>query len=343
MTKKARKILVLVVALVMAIAGLVALSSNREHSTYFDDEFDIVNSKIEPEYKAAPGGGAYTTDKDTWGFYRVKVSSDADSGCIFGFCVKDSKGNQVFCVTGNAFDAESVMLKFEKDEEYTEEFEVFSTKEAYEKYAKEHFDDDEEIGDIPENFFKDGHYKVSYAIEVHERVKHAREFSLVGGFVIGLLLVLIAVTVAKNDEVQIEYDERQIAMQGKSYKYAFFAMLGYYGFWMLLEAFSISIPASKTLLIFLGVAVGIAVMLTNSIMKDAYFKLNENRKCFIGFFIFIGILNIGIGIMHILRGTFIDNGVVTASGSLNLLCGLLIGYLLALLLIKKIKDKKEED
>ena len=120
-------------------------------------------------------------------------------------------------------------------------------------------------------------------------------------------------------------------------------MLGYYGFWTLLEAFSIEIPLSKTLLIFLGVAVGVAVMLTNSIMKDAYFKLNENRKCFIAFFIFIGIFNIGIGIVHIVRGTFIDNGVVTASGSLNLLCGLLIGYLLVLLLIKKIKDKKEED
>lgn len=342
MTKKARKILVLVVALVMAIAGVVALSYSREHSSYFEDEFDIVDSKVVPDYKALPGGGSFTADKDTWGYYSVTVSPDAESGVIIGFCVKDGDGNQVFCVTGNALKADSVMLKFKEGEEYTEEFEVLSSKESYEKYAKEHFDDGE-IGDVEESFFKDGHYKVTYIVEVHERVKHAREFSLVMGFIIGLLLVAIAVAVAKNDKVTVDYDERQIAMQGKSYKYAFFAMLGYYGFWMLLEAFSISIPASKTLLIFLGIAVGIAVMLTNSIMKDAYFKLNENRKCFIGFFIFIGVFNIGIGIVHILRGTFIDNGIITASGSLNLLCGLLIGYLLVLLLIKKIKDKRDEE
>ncbi len=342
MSKKARKVLALAIALVMAIAALFPLSSTRESGSYFEDEFDVVDSKVVPEYKATPGGGSTSFDKDVYGFYRVVVSSEPEEGIIIGFCVKDSAGNQVFCLTGNSYDAESTMLMFKADEEYTEEFEVLTSKESYEKYVKEHFDDGE-VGDIDESFFKDGHYKVSYRIEVKERVKHAREFSLIAGFIIGILLVMIAFTVAKNDEVQIEYDERQIAMQGKSYKYAFFAMLGYYGFWMLLEAFSISIPASKTLIIFLGVAVGIAVMLTNSIMKDAYFKLNENRKCFIGFFIFIGILNIGIGVTHIVRGTFIDEGVVTASGSLNLLCGLLIGYLLVLLLIKKIKDKRDEE
>ena len=342
MSKKARKVLALAIALVMAIAALFPLSQSRESGSHFEDEFDVVDSKVVPDYKALPGGGSFIPDKDVYGFYRVVVSSEPEEGVIIGFCVKDSAGNQVFCLTGSGYEAESSMLNFKAGEEYTEEFEVLTSKENYEKYVKEHFDD-EEIGDIDESFFKDGHYKVNYSIEVKERVKHAREFSLIVGFIIGLLLVMIAFTVAKNDEVQIEYDERQIAMQGKSYKYAFFAMLGYYGFWMLLEAFSISIPASKTLLIFLGVAVGIAVMLTNSILKDAYFKLNENRKCFVGFFIFIGILNIGIGVTHIVRGTFIDEGVVTASGSLNLLCGLLICYLLVLLLIKKIKDKRDEE
>ena len=342
MSKKARKVLALAIALVMAIAALFPLSQSRESGSHFEDEFDVVDSKVVPDYKALPGGGSFIPDKDVYGFYRVVVSSEPEEGVIIGCCVKDSAGNQVFCLTGSGYEAESSMLNFKAGEEYTEEFEVLTSKENYEKYVKEHFDD-EEIGDIDESFFKDGHYKVNYSIEVKERVKHAREFSLIVGFIIGLLLVMIAFTVAKNDEVQIEYDERQIAMQGKSYKYAFFAMLGYYGFWMLLEAFSISIPASKTLLIFLGVAVGIAVMLTNSILKDAYFKLNENRKCFVGFFIFIGILNIGIGVTHIVRGTFIDEGVVTASGSLNLLCGLLICYLLVLLLIKKIKDKRDEE
>ncbi len=342
MSKKARKVLALAIALVMAIAALFPLSQSRESGSHLEDEFDVVDSKVVPDYKALPGGGSFIPDKDVYGFYRVVVSSEPEEGVIIGFCVKDSAGNQVFCLTGNSYDAESTMLKLKANEEYTEEFEVLTSKESYEKYVKEHFDDGE-VGDIDESFFKDGHYKVNYRIEVKERVKHAREISLIAGFIIGILLVMIAVTIAKNDEIKIEYDERQIAMQGKSYKYAFFAMLGYYGFWMLLEAFSISIPASKTLLIFLGVAVGIAVMLTNSILKDAYFKLNENRKCFIGFFIFIGILNIGIGVTHILRGTFIDNGVVTASGSLNLLCGLLIGYLLVLLLIKKIKDKRDEE
>ncbi|MBR6004413.1 MAG: hypothetical protein IK068_06810 [Lachnospiraceae bacterium] len=342
MSKKVRKLIALSIALIMAIAAVFALSSSRENGSGFENEFDIVDSKVVPEHEAMPGGGEFRADEDTWGYYHVSVSSDKDSGCIVGFCVKDSEGNQVFCITGGEFDADSVMINFKAGETYTEEFVILPSVEAYEEYTRAHFDDAETC-EANASWFKDGHYKVKYSVTVRERIKYARQISLVFGVFIGLLLVAIAATAAKKEEVTITYDERQIAMQGKAYKYAFYSMLIYYGLWMLFEAFSVTIPVSKTLLIFLGIVVGLITMLTISVMKDAYFKLNENKTQFVIFFVFMAVFNLAIGVMHIVRGDFIEEGVVTATGSINLLCGILMVYLLLVIFIKKVKDKREEE
>lgn len=100
---------------------------------------------------------------------------------------------------------------------------------------------------------------------------------VMGMALIFLICVVIAVIKKKKGYLKCNYDERQKAIQGRAYKYGFFA-IGIY------QLFNGAIcadtkPWADVLdMNFVGLAIGIFVYAFYAIWNDAYASVNENLK-----------------------------------------------------------------
>lgn len=92
-----------------------------------------------------------------------------------------------------------------------------------------------------------------------------------------LICVVIAFIKKKKGYLKCNYDERQKAIQGRAYKYGFFA-IGIY------QLFNGAIcadakPWADVLdMNFVGLAIGVFVYASYAIWNDAYVSINENLK-----------------------------------------------------------------
>ena len=139
------------------------------------------------------------------------------------------------------------------------------------------------------------------------------------GFLCGLVVVAIAalllryVLKKKNGVLCGEYDERQKAIQGRGYKYAYFTLMiavaagGVFDAWLgvkWIELFPFAM---------LCLWLSLCVFVTYCIAKDAYVSFQAKRKVLILIFALSALMNLGIALMEILHG----DGIIT-SGCLNL-------------------------
>ena len=143
--------------------------------------------------------------------------------------------------------------------------------------------------------------------------------SYILGFLCGLVLVVLVALLLryvfkkKNGVLCGEYDERQKAVQGCGYKYAYFTLL-------------ISVVAGALFDVWTGVKwielfpfavlclwISLCVFVTYCISKDAYVALQAKRKVLILIFAISALVNLGIALMEILCG----DGIIT-DGCLNL-------------------------
>ena len=79
------------------------------------------------------------------------------------------------------------------------------------------------------------------------------------GVIVGLILVVLLFKYANRDgKVKTEYDERQKAVRGKAYRYAFYAVMIYEALvcWL---SMGIELPAEQSVIHFFGIFVGITV------------------------------------------------------------------------------------
>ena len=174
-----------------------------------------------------------------------------------------------------------------------------------------------------------------------ENIDYVR-FGVIIGVLIGIIIVFLILVVTKNnDNIHAEYDERQEAVRGRAYKYGFFTLLVYFGLVISADISEIVIPVEISVVGFFGLMLGVAVMITVSIMNDAYYSLNENKSRVIGIFIVIAIINLGVGIYNLAIGDCITDGKLNFR-FVNMICGILFLYLFVVMGIKSLKDKKEE-
>ena len=143
--------------------------------------------------------------------------------------------------------------------------------------------------------------------------------SYILGFLCGLVLVVLVALLLryvfkkKNGVLCGEYDERQKAVQGCGYKYAYFTLM-------------ISVVAGALFDVWTGVKwielfpfavlclwISLCVFVTYCISKDAYVALQAKRKVLILIFAISALVNLGIALMEILCG----DGIIT-DGRLNL-------------------------
>ena len=137
---------------------------------------------------------------------------------------------------------------------------------------------------------------------------------LCGIAVVALVVLLIRFVFKKKNGVLCgEYDERQRAVQGRGYKYAYFTLMiavvagGLFDAWTGIRW--IGLFPFAVLCLWLS----LCVFVTYCISKDAYVALQAKRKVLILVFAASALVNLGIALMEI----FCGNGIIT-DGCLNL-------------------------
>ena len=135
------------------------------------------------------------------------------------------------------------------------------------------------------------------------------------------------------------YDERQLLIQGKAYKYAFFTAILYF---VILGALSVMTEKEFVTTYAnacIGMALSLMVFVTYSTFQDAYIGRNTNG-------IFSMILFLACGIFMLVN-TFVSKPILVVHGVLQntvgaLVLGILFSYVGVILLIKKLIDRKEK-
>ena len=169
--------------------------------------------------------------------------------------------------------------------------------------------------------------------------------SYILGFLCGLAVVAIAVLLLrfvfkkKSWVLGGEYDERQRAIQGRGYKYAYFTLMiavvagGLFDTWTgvkWIELFPFAV---------LCLWLSLCVFVTYCISKDAYVTLQEKRKVLILVFVVSALLNLGIALMEILCGDGIISGGCLNLTSANLFTGAASLQIAIALCIRAVYDR----
>lgn len=167
---------------------------------------------------------------------------------------------------------------------------------------------------------------------------------LVGGFV-GLAIAAITIVICnKNKKFKTNYDERQQIERGKAYKYSFYAMCAYYALLMAVFIGEVPLPFDMPSLMFLGIAVGLLTNCEYSIIKGAYWGMNNDPKKYSLSFLIITALNIFLAIMQNKNGMVYSDGQFH-SGMVNVICAIIfviLGLTLAIKSAIKRNDREEE-
>ncbi len=171
----------------------------------------------------------------------------------------------------------------------------------------------------------------------------AYSYGVVCGLIIVVVLVKMLMKRAKlttDGAYRVKYDERQKAEIGRGYRCAFCAYMIYNGIFIFLDA-ALDLQFMQTGLIMLcGVLVAAATHVIYCIFHEAYWGLNNNAKNYIVVLLVAMVLNLICGIVMIVTKGCMENGVVSFRIT-NLLVAVFVAVILAALLVKWVRDKRE--
>ena len=169
-----------------------------------------------------------------------------------------------------------------------------------------------------------------------------RSLGFIIGIIVGIILVIVLLQAINRDgKLNTKYDERQLRVRGDAYKFGFFATVLANALLLVFSTTEYGVGIFGYTVFFIPIFVGIIVQISYSIFKDGYVGLNTNMPRFMISMAFISAFNFFIAIMAMVRGGFIEDGVLQAP-FLNLLCGILFIVLAAEIGIKMIMDQKGE-
>lgn len=161
------------------------------------------------------------------------------------------------------------------------------------------------------------------------------------GVFFGIFLVAILIRLMRKDRsLKGKYDERQEIVRGRAYKIGFYVLLIGIAAEIFLNNF-ISSYISSNILNFAVLCFGVLAYACYCIWNEAYFALNDSPKRFLIISAFIGIINIGSGLVAIAH----EEVVLTdpfPTGITNLLCGFLFIVIFITLIAKQVVKKQEE-
>lgn len=157
----------------------------------------------------------------------------------------------------------------------------------------------------------------------------------------GLLIALIAIVVRKlTGGKKCRYDERQKLAQGRAYKAAYMVLLVYL---MGAGIFSMATGirwCDEFTFGMIGVLLSISVYACLCIWNDAYVNVNQSPKGMILMLGGIGVMNLGISIMNLSHGSWIEDGILTFR-CVNPLCAAVLLLIALVFGIKCLIDRKK--
>ena len=165
------------------------------------------------------------------------------------------------------------------------------------------------------------------------------------GVLCGLAIVLVIGVVLRiihGKKNACEYDERQEAIRGTGFKYAYFPALIVLFLGGIVEMLMDAAWCGLFTFALLAVWASICVFTTYCVIRDAYFTLRSRRKSLIAIFIAAGVINLCIGIEHIIRGDIIEGGVLSLNAA-NLITGAGCLYLGVMMLCRSLYESRMED
>lgn len=160
---------------------------------------------------------------------------------------------------------------------------------------------------------------------------------------LALVIAIICIRrVIRGRAVNAKYDERQLAVQGKAYKYAYFTM----SMVLILEVLGDMMLGVKlieaNLLILIAVCVSVMVFAIACIMKDAYVAPKTDMRFAWMILVLVGGLNLVIGLIELIHGKIrIVNGTLEAF-PVTLISGAVILGIVAAYGIRQHQIKREE-
>lgn len=264
-----------------------------------------------------------------------------EPGMITGMSIKDVDGVSVFACTAEGCYAESELMEL-KAGTYEVEVVYLTNDEDMRAFLADN--GITEVGTELYNYAENGNWSTEYTVGLESASATSILFKmvLILGVVIGLLVVVIILAVTKTgDDTKNQFDERQELVRGKGFQYGFFAIMISNAVLLFMKALEIPLFSDLQVAMVLSIVIGIGVFACYCIWNDGYFALNENRKSLLIMLGFIGLLNLVIGIGNIFAGVVIENGAFTFR-STNLFCSMMFIVVFIMLLLKQIKDGKEE-
>lgn len=166
------------------------------------------------------------------------------------------------------------------------------------------------------------------------------------GFVVGLMIAAIALVFIfkyanKDGKVRTEYDERQKAVRGKAYRYAFYTEVFAQAVIMCLFMSDVQLPIEDYALVFTGILAGCIVLAAYCIWNDVYWGMNNDHRRYHIVFLIATVLNALPVIFGVTGGTLFENGKL-GMPLLNIIVLFMMAVIYVELLIKKLMDKKSD-
>lgn len=171
----------------------------------------------------------------------------------------------------------------------------------------------------------------------------AYTWGVLAGILVGVIVAVILLLVMHSDKkVKCRFDERQEIQRGKAYKVGFYTMLIYFAIYgCVLKSSDLFLPVEDAVGAFIGIILGVSVFAIRCILSGAYFALNEKPGNFMLLFGICGGLNLFIAMTN--DDPLIRDGKLAAYPGINLLCGIFMLVLLAVLVVKWICTGNEAE
>lgn len=337
--KQRTKIALCVSALLILVIAASFSFKSLDHVYEKDCSFTV---KVEDK-AASSDFAAMKVFVEKSGYYVVCVQCGSeDEGLpVNGVLIRDSNGKIVDAGSGQRCDIEFQPAYYEKGE-YSVEIKSLDSREEYEKFVENYIGESGTVSDYVD-CSADGIYHPKCHVEFYVEDTTVRNIGILYGVMAGIVLVFLMLSIINKDDANgIKYDERQELARGRAFKIGFFTeMIGICAY-ILIKAMDVSVPMDDEVTVSVILFIGIAAFVTSSIVNDAYFTMTEDKRKVIIFFCLIATTNIIVAIINAVDGKLVVNGKLTIS-SINLMCAILLTYVMVVMLVKYFRDKGADD
>lgn len=166
------------------------------------------------------------------------------------------------------------------------------------------------------------------------------------GIIVVVLFVIIRALLQKHKGGACcpqQYDERQQAIQGRGYKYAYSTLLGVTILGGVLEVLTDAHYFTLFTFAITALWISLSIFMSYCVLKDAYFSLKSRRKPLIVFFLLAAIINLAFAA----NGIFSNGGLISNHQLnfyyVNLITGLSLLLNCGVMIAKEIIERREEE